>query len=234
MTGVGCFALSIRKWLITKIIAFDCSILNFLCVLCLIFIENNPEHHKKWLQFKEKDMLRKIDVALNCVTESPEEILAATSETLQKIADTAQQKLNTPLEKKTYKIIVPKVDEEFPDLGNIKTQIFPLPISHENQCSTVGLASNLDRFAEEFDFKCEKKERFMPVKMSSKEFALDKAYERFAFLKSLQKHKEQQKTYEQILRGTGEEVNAENEFTDEILITVDENSSSNDSNDDDD
>ena len=91
--------------------------------MCLIFIENNPDHHKKWLQFKEKDMLRKLDVALNCVRESREEILAATSKTWLKIADTAQQKLNTPLEEKTYKIIVPKVDEEFPDLGNIKTNI---------------------------------------------------------------------------------------------------------------
>ena len=172
-------------------------------------------------------MLRKLDIGLNCVTESAEKILAGTSESLQKIADAAQQKLNTPIEKKTYKIVVPKVDEEFPDLGNVKTQIYPLPISHENQCSTVGLASNLDRFAEEFDFKNEKNERFMPVKMSGKEFALDKAYERFAFLKSLQKHKEQQKAYESILRGTGEEATAENEIPDdEILITVDENSSS--------
>ena len=172
-------------------------------------------------------MLHKLNVGLNYVTESAEEILGGTSESLWKIADAAQQKLNTPLEKKTYKIVVPKVDEEFPDLGNVKTRIFPLPISQENQCSTVGLASNLDRFAEEFGFKNEKSERFMPFKMSGKEFALGKAYERFAFLKSLQKHKEQQKEYERILKGTGEEVAAENEIPDdEILVTVDENSSS--------
>ena len=68
--------------------------------------------------------------------------------------------------------------------------------------------------------------------MSGKEFALDKVYERFAFLKSLQKHKEQQKAYESILRGTAEEVTAENEIPDdEILITVDENSSSSEDDD---
>mgnify|MGYP002804648184 CR=1 FL=1 len=68
-------------------------------------------------------MLCKLDVGLNCVTECTEKILAGTSESLRKIDDAAQQKLNTPLEKKTYKIVVPKVDEKFPDLGNVKTQI---------------------------------------------------------------------------------------------------------------
>ena len=114
------------------------------------------------------------------------------------------QKLNTPLEK-TYKIVIAKADEEFTALGNVETQILPLSISHENQCSTVGLASNLDRFAKEICFKNEKNERFMPVKTSGKEFALDKAYKRFALLKNFQQDKEQQKAYECILRGTGED-----------------------------
>lgn len=63
----------------------------------------------------------------------------------------------------------------------------------------------------------------MPIKVSGKEFALDKAYERFAFLKSLQKHKEQQETYEHILRRTGEDT--EEDISDEIVINMDEPSS---------
>lgn len=169
-------------------------------------------------------MLRKLDVGLNCITESSEEIMSGTSESLQRVADAALQRGNISLENKRYKIIIPEVDEEFPDMGNEKTQIYPLPISHENQCSTVGLASNLDRFSEEFSFKHEKNQRYMPIKVSGKEFALDKAYERFAFLKSLQKHKEQQETYEHILRRTGEDT--EEDISDEIVINMDEPSSS--------
>lgn len=108
------------------------------------FIENNPEHNQKWTNFKEKEMLRKLDVGLNCITESSEEIMSGTSESLQRVADAVLQRGNISLENKRYKIIIPGVDEEFPDMGNEKTQIYPLPISHENQCSTVGLASNLD------------------------------------------------------------------------------------------
>lgn len=179
-------------------------------------------------------MLRKLDVALNCVLESEEKIKSGTGEHLQKLADAAQARQHFPMTKKTYKIDVPAVDEEFPELGNTKTQIFPLPISHENQCKTVGLASNLDRFTEEFKFKFEKNEKYMPMRNSGKEFALDKAYERFAFMKSLERHREKQATYEHILRRTTDELTVSDEDVfDEIAVVVDEVASTASSSDDD-
>lgn len=85
--------------------------------------------------------------------------MSGSSEILQKVADAAEERQKLPLREKTFKIIVPVADEEFPEVGNTKTPIFPLPISHENQCSTVGLASNLDRFTEESGFHHEKNQR---------------------------------------------------------------------------
>ena len=179
-------------------------------------------------------MLRKLDVALNCGLESEEGIKSGTAENLQKLADAAQARQQSPTGKKTYKIDVPAVDEEFPELKNTKTEIFPLPISHENQCKTVGLASNLDRFTEEFKFKFEKNEKYMPLKDSGKEFALDKAYERFAFMKSLERHREKQATYEHILRRTTDELTVtEKDAFDEIAVVVEECASTSSSSDDD-
>ncbi len=179
-------------------------------------------------------MLRKLDVALNCVLESEEELISCTGEHLQKLADAAQARQHFTMAQKSYKIDVPAVDVEFPELRNTKTQIFPLPISHENQCKTVGLASNLDRFTEEFNFKFEKNPKYMPMRNSGKEFALDKAYERFAFMKSLERHREQQASYEHILRRTTDElaVTDENAF-DEIAVVVEEGASTASSSDDD-
>ena len=179
------------------------------------------------MQFKDKNLLRKLDMALNCVSESEEEIKSATNEDLQKFADAAQMRQQLPLEKKTYKISVPAVDEEFPELGTTKTLIYPLPISHENQCSTVGLASNLDRFSDEFGFKCKRNPKYMPKKNAGKEFALEKAYERFAFIKSLEKHKEQQAEYETMLRRkTEENTFEENVLHGDTVVAVDEDVSS--------
>ena len=144
-------------------------------------------------------------MALNCVPQSEEQIKSATNEDLPEFADAAQVRQQLPMEKKTYKISIPAVDEEFPELGTTKTLIYPLPISHENQCSTVGLASNLDRFSAEFGLKCDNNPKYMPKKNAVREFTLEKAYERFAFIKSLEKHKEQQAEYENMLRKTTEE-----------------------------
>ena len=166
-------------------------------------------------------------MALNCVPESEEQIKSATNEDLRKFADAAQVRQQLPAEKKTYKISVPAVDEEFPELGTTKTLIYPLPISHENQCSTVGLANNLDRFSAEFGFKCNRNPKYMPKKSAGKEFALEKAYERFAFIKSLEKHKEQQVEYESMLRRTTEENTfEENVLHGDIVVAVDEDVSS--------
>ena len=92
------------------------------------------------------------------------------------------------------------VEEYFLHLSEDKTNIYPLPISHENQCKIVGVASNLDLFASEFGFKTSKAKKYLPHKQNGKEFDLDRAYERYAFMKSLEQHKLQQSQYERILR----------------------------------
>ena len=67
----------------------------------------------------------------------------------------------------------------------------------------------------------------LPRKSAGKEFALEKAYERFAFIKSLEKHKEQQVEYESMLRRTTEENTfEENVLHGDIVVAVDEDVSS--------
>ena len=78
--------------------------------------------------------------------------------------------------------------------------MFPLPTSHENQCTIAGAASNSELFAGEFDFKTPKKKKFLPLKQSGKDFDLDRAYQRFAFNKMLEQHKKKQTQYEGLLR----------------------------------
>jgi hypothetical protein len=102
-----------------------------------------------------------------------------------------------------FKIKVPPIPEEFPELSAKKTKIYPLPISHENQCKTFGLGRNLYIFAEEFDFTSGKKKEFLPIVKGKKHFTLQLAYKRYAFLKGMEKHKKEQKEYEEFLRNNG-------------------------------
>ena len=105
------------------------------------------------------------------------------------MSDSAESSINRSQGSKKFEINIPPVEVDFPDMCTKKTKIFPLPISHENQCKTVGVASNLDLFTKEFNFKSDEKSKFMPPKSSGKEFDLNKGYERCAFLKSLEQHK---------------------------------------------
>lgn len=172
-------------------------------------------------------MLRRLDVALNCVVETEDEIVSASNEDLERFAEAAEARRNLPMNRKKYIIDVPPVDEEFPSMAKTKTSIYPLPISHENQCTTVGLAGNLDKFTEEFSFHSQENQQYMPVRKSGKAFAIDKAYERFAFIKSLEKHKEQQAYYDTILRRTLDESSSEETQTfDEVGVMVEETVSS--------
>jgi hypothetical protein len=124
---------------------------------------------------------------------SKEELTEASSDVLQ----SQEAETRAPL----YVIdILPPVEEDFPHLSGEKTNVYPLPISHENQCKIVGVASNLDLFANEFGFKTNKAKKYLPLKQNGKEFDLDRAYGRYAFIKSLEQHKLQQSRYEQILR----------------------------------
>ena len=184
--------------------------------------EAHDEINRKWNSFQDKNLLRKLDIALNSVDLSSEEIKFSTSEKLQETANATASKKN-----QKYVIHVPPVEEDFPELAGKPTKIFPLPISHENQCKTVGLASNLDLFADEFSFHKKKESKYVPLKSSGKDFALDKAYERFAFMKSLEKHKERQSEYEKILRGERANLSEESlsESTDLLYVVPDEESS---------
>lgn len=100
-------------------------------------------------------------------------------------------------------------------MANKKAKIYPLPISHENQCTTLGVARNLDLFQEEFSFTCNKQERYLSLKSTGKDFDLDKAYKRFAFLKRLEQHKKHQQSYEQFLRGQEHVVSESGQSEDE-------------------
>ena len=130
---------------------------------------------------KKRNLLRKLDVGLNSVHLSKEELAEASSDVLQSQETESRSHL--------YMIDIPPVEEDFPHLSGDKTNIYPLPISHENQCKIVGVASNLDLFASEFGFKTNKAKKYLPLKQNGKEFDLDCGYERYAFMKSLEQHK---------------------------------------------
>lgn len=136
---------------------------------------------------------------MNAVQLNKEEIVTGSSEFLQEQATT---------EKKPpalFNLFVPGEDVEFPHLSTRKSRIYPLPMSHENQCKIVGTASNLDLFTGEFSFESQPTKKYLPLRATGKEFDLDKAYQRYAFTKTLEKHKQQQQRYEEILRKQAEE-----------------------------
>lgn len=165
-----------------------------------------------------------MDVALNVVNMSKEQLKTMSSEELQ-----AHACAPTPSQSsKTFKIKVPEIPCEFPDMAKKEAKIYPLPISHENQCTTLGVASNLDLFQVEFGFTSNKQEKYLPLKSSGKDFDLDKAYKRFAFLKKLEQHKKQQQSYEHFLRGQEHAVSVAGQSEDgteeEILVVVDQES----------
>jgi hypothetical protein len=99
-----------------------------------------------------------------------------------------------------------------------EAQIYPLPISHENQCTTLGAASNLDLF----------KNNLILSLTNSRNSSFFKPLEKISnltertnglLLKSLEYHKKTQRDYEHILRGkcTVEEIT---ENDDEEIIAV--------------
>lgn len=180
--------------------------------------ENNEQHHEKWKQFKERNILRKMDIALNTIPLSCQELLHATPEQLKRISNNER---NGPDQ---FKIEVPSIPEEFPDLSTMKAKIYPLPISHENQCKTFGLGRNLDLFAEEFNFTNERKEKFLPL-LKNKKFNLQLAYERYAFIKGMEKPKKDQRDYEKFLR------NNETHLSDEFVAPGEDDVESEDSDD---
>ncbi len=65
---------------------------------------------------------------------SKEELTEASSDVLQ----SQEAETRPPL----YVVDIPPVEEDFPHLSGDKTNVYPLPISHENQCKIVGVASN--------------------------------------------------------------------------------------------
>ena len=161
--------------------------------------ENNPEHKQLWDEFNERNLLRKMHLALNLVPDSSEEIQQMDSTEIKGVAD---KTLSDPDDVK-YVIEVPKLKEEFPMLANEKSQVYPLRLSFENQCTAMGAANNLSLFSEEFEFPSEPVERYIPMKKNNADFDVDGAYERYAFLRKLTKHKENQARYESILRKRG-------------------------------
>ncbi len=131
-------------------------------------------------------------MALNELQLSKDEITGASSDILQTIAIERKDPI--------YVISVPSPEEDFPQFSTERSTMFPLPISHENQCTNAGAASNLELFTGEFDFKAKKERKFLPLKQSGKDFDLDRAYQRFAFNKMLEQHKTKQAQYEGLLR----------------------------------
>lgn len=117
-----------------------------------------------------------MDLAFNDVNLSSEELKSASPQSLKSASE-----LSNP---QKFKIDVPQVPEEFPSQSSKKSQMYSLPLSIENQCKTLGMGRNLDSFTDEFGFVTKKEKIFLPLKKSKKEFNLDLAYKRFAFLKS--------------------------------------------------
>ena len=115
---------------------------------------------EKWCQFKIRNLLQKMDNALNYVTLSKKDLTCATDDFLKEYS--AGQ---SP----TYEIDVPAAITEFPEFSSAATKIYPLPISHKNQTKIVGVAGNLDLFQKEFNFKCEKDKQYLPLHSSGKD-----------------------------------------------------------------
>ena len=92
---------------------------------------------EKWREFKKRNLLQKMDNALNCITLSEEELKCASDDSLKQYSVPKSRE---------YDIDVPAAITEFPEFANIATKIYPLPISHENQTKIVGVAGNLDLF----------------------------------------------------------------------------------------
>jgi len=170
-----------------------------MCVF--LYLDNHPEHKKIWEDFKQRDILRKFHTALNNIPLSRDQLMTSTLDETRNLADNAERSQKSCDSSLKYVVDVPKVPIEFPDMANNKTEIYPLPISQENQCKTIGLAQNLDMFAQEFGFQCNKKTKFLPLKKNQKEFDLDLAYSRYAFLKSMERHRENQALLDATLRG---------------------------------
>ena len=175
-------------------------------------------------------MLRKLSHGLNDVSLTAQELCDASGEELKKVTDDSNQpaKANKPM----FVIEVPGIPKEFPHQSQKKTTIYPLPISQEKQCMTLGMARNLDMFAEEFGFEKKMKESFLRLKKSGKDFDLDLAYTRYAFLKSMEKHKERQKVLETRLRGDNRlEESADVNDADDVVFLCEESDSAPDSDD---
>ena len=163
------------------------------------------------MAFKERRTLQQLEFGLNHVTMDKKQLVAAVGKDLEKEACEAASST------KEFKIDIPELHQDFQIQGVTKTKIYPLPISHENQCSILGAAANLDLFAQEFGFP--QADSHIPFNRSKKEFDLERAYERYAFLKSYAKHQEQQKEYEQVLRGQdADDTAAANEYLDVVVM----------------
>ena len=78
------------------------------------------------MKFKERNLLKKLDLGLNRIQMSKQEILSSNGEALQKEAVAEQSR-------RLFIILdIPSIPEEFPDQSNATSQMFPLPLSHEN------------------------------------------------------------------------------------------------------
>lgn len=188
--------------------------------------ENNECHLRKWEEFKKRNTLRKMKVAFNDVQISKEELKDISSEQLQNVASKHDHDENQ------FKIELPEIPCEFPDMAKKEAKIYPLPISHENQCTTLGVASNLDLFQDEFQFDSKKENQYLPLKSSRKDFNLELAYKRFAFLRTLEQHKKKQQAYEHFLRGQTADAESNSETVEEIDEVIQIVSQDNDSDSD--
>ena len=92
--------------------------------------------------------------------------------------------------------------------------------------------SNLDLFTKEFGFQSKKETKTtVPLRGTGVDFALDRAYERFAFVKSLELHKERQLEYKKILRGETANISKDTVSTsnaNNLLVVMDDEELSND------
>ena len=84
----------------------------------------------------------------------------------------------------------------------------------------------------EFGFQSKKETKTtVPLRGTGVDFALDRAYERFAFVKSLELHKERQLEYKKILQGETANISKDTVSTsnaNNLLVVMDDEELSND------
>ena len=85
------------------------------------------------MRFKERNLLKKLDLGLNIIQISKQEIVTSNSEALQKEAFAAESR------KPLFILDIPPVAEKFPYQSHETSKMFSLPLSHASNARMLEL-----------------------------------------------------------------------------------------------